>query len=172
MKRSHLTVRNMVYCAISASLLAVCAWISIPIGTIGFTMHTFGVFFTLGLLGGKRGTVAILVYLLLGAVGLPVFSGFQGGVGVLFGITGGYIWGFLAAALLYWLITALGGGKLPAMALGMTACYACGTAWFLQVCGGEIWTVLTICVLPYLLPDTIKIGLALYLSRRLERIAT
>ena len=79
-------VRNMALCALFAALLAVCAWLAIPVGDTAFTMQTFGVLLTLGLLGGRWGSVSILLYLLLGLVGLPVFSGFQGGFGVLLGV--------------------------------------------------------------------------------------
>ena len=80
----------MVVCSLFSSLIAICAWISIPIGDIAFTLQTFAVFLALGTLGGKWGTVSILIYLALGAVGLPVFSGFQGGIGtLLFTVLGG-----------------------------------------------------------------------------------
>ena len=91
-------------------------------------MQTFGIFAALGLLGGRRGTLAFLIYLLLGIVGLPVFSGFSAGAGVLFGATGGYLLGYLAAALLFWGLTAKLGQTLPVMAsamvLGLVLCYA------------------------------------------------
>lgn len=174
MKISHFTVRDMVYCAISAALLTISSWLFIPVGSIGFTMQTFAVFFVLELLGGRRGTVSVLIYLLLGAVGLPVFSGFRGGVSVLLGATGGYIWGFLLASLLYWGMTALFGDgvhvRITAIVLGMFLCYACGTAWYLYAyASGSFWAVVTTCVLPYLIPDAAKIGLALCLSCRLKK---
>ena len=75
-----LSVRDMVLCSLFAALMAVCAWLTIP-GEVPFTLQTFGLFATLVLLGGKRGTIAIALYLILGAVGLPVFSGFRGGFG-------------------------------------------------------------------------------------------
>ena len=68
----------MAYCALMSVLIAVCSWISLPIGQVPFTLQTFGVFCALGLLGGARGTIAIAVYILLGAVGVPVFAGFSG----------------------------------------------------------------------------------------------
>ena len=92
------STRDLCFCAIGAALIAVCAWISIP-AEVPFTLQTFAIFAVCGLLGGRRGTVSVLVYLLLGAVGLPVFSGFRGGLGALLGTTGGYILGFLALAL-------------------------------------------------------------------------
>ena len=72
---------DLTLCGIFAALLAICAWITIPFAAVPFTLQTFCVFAALGLLGGKRGTIAIAVYLLLGAVGVPVFSGFQGEIG-------------------------------------------------------------------------------------------
>lgn len=97
---ASLEVRDLVYVGVFAALLAIFSWISIPT-VVPFTLQTFGVFLALTVLGGKRGTLAILVYILLGAMGLPVFSGFTGGFGRLLGTTGGYIVGFLATGLLY-----------------------------------------------------------------------
>ena len=111
------SLRDMVLCALFAAILAVSAWLTVP-GEVPFTLQTFGVFAALGLLGGKRGTIAIALYLVLGAVGLPVFSGFRGGFGVLLGTTGGYIFGFLLSGLLYWALTALLGNKGPAVGHG------------------------------------------------------
>lgn len=147
--------------------MAVCAWITVPVFDIGFTLQTFGVFLTLSLLGGKWGTASVLIYLLLGSVGLPVFSGFRGGIGMLLGVTGGYLWGFLLSALGYWLLERF--GKLPAMAAGQLICYLCGSLWFAFYAGGGIGLILLRCVVPYLIPDAGKIFLALRVSRRLEK---
>lgn len=167
----------MALVAMFAAVLAVCAWITVPALEIVFTLQTFGIFLTLGLLGGKWGTAAIGLYTLMGAVGLPVFSGFRGGLGVLLGVTGGYIWGFLASGLVYWSITRC----LPerkwvsplAMAAGLLACYACGTLWYLiaYTSGGtgSLAAVLAKCVLPFILPDICKLLVALPLVRRLRR---
>ena len=161
-------VRKMVVCSLFAALTAICAWIAIPIPPISFTMQTFAIFLTLGVLGGKWGTVSVLLYLLLGIVGLPVFSGFRGGFGAILGATGGYIWGFAVSALLYWALERL--GKLPAMAAGMLSCYLCGSLWF-TVYAGDIGfvPVLLTCVVPYLVPDAVKIGLAYSLSKRIGK---
>ena len=96
-----------------AALITVCAWISIPVLDIAFTLQTLGIFLAFGLLGGKRGFLAVVLYLLLGAAGMPVFSGFQGGIGCLAGVTGGYLWGFAFSGLIYWLLERF--GKIPAM---------------------------------------------------------
>ena len=177
MTKQTRSVRDMVYCAIGAVLIALCAWISVPVLEIAFTMQTFGVFLILGLLGGRRGTISVGVYLLLGLVGVPVFSGFRG-TDALFGVTGGYILGFLGSALTYWLVTSLLGEKFRAqllgMVLGLLVCYGFGSVWFcaLYLRGGSsiaLGAVVAKCVVPYLLPDAVKIALALSLTRRLKR---
>ena len=159
----------MVVCSLFSSLIAICAWISIPIGDIAFTLQTFAVFLALGTLGGKWGTVSILIYLALGAVGLPVFSGFQGGIGTLLGVTGGYLWGFLLSGLGCWALERV--NKPIAMGACLLLCYACGSCWFLVYAGSGIglWFVLLKCVVPYLIPDGIKLALALSMSERLKK---
>lgn len=171
-----LTVKDMALCALFAALIAVCSWISIP-AAVPFTLQTFAVFAAVLLLGGKRGSLAVAVYLLLGAVGLPVFSGFKGGVGALLGPTGGYILGFLISALLIWAVTARFGERLGVLAaallLGLAVCYAFGTAWFVVVYSRargpiSVGSALGMCVVPFILPDLCKIALALLLSNRLK----
>ncbi len=177
MEKKKMKTLDMAYIGLFACLMAICAWISIP-GEIPFTLQTMGVFLAVGLLGGKRGTLAVLVYVLLGAVGLPVFSGFTGGIGRLLGATGGYILGFLASALVMWAVEKLLGDKTWAkvlgMLLGLIACYAFGTAWFLVVytkAKGAIslMAVLGMCVIPYIIPDLLKIAAALALTGTLKR---
>lgn len=166
---------DLAYTALFAVLMMVCAWITVPL-MVPFTLQTFGVFAALGTLGGRRGTYAVAAYLLLGLAGLPVFSGFRGGPGVLLGTTGGYILGFLALALLYWAVTARLGQRpvvmAAAMVLGLVVCYAFGTAWFLVAyarTAGSIglWAALGMCVFPFVVPDLAKIALAMLLSRQL-----
>lgn len=158
----------MVLSSLFAALTAVCAWIAVPIPPVAFTMQTFAVFLTLGVLGGKYGTVSILLYLLLGLVGLPVFSGFRGGASALMDATGGFLWGFLAAGLVYWLTERL--GTLPAMIAALLVCYACGCWWFTVYAGTAGWAAAVMtCVVPYLIPDAIKLWLAHSVSTRLRR---
>lgn len=163
-------IRRMTRCALFAALLAVCAWLSVPVGDGAVSLQTFGVLLCLGVLGGRWGTLTCLVYIALGAVGLPVFTGLQGGMGVLLGPTGGYIWGFLAGALIYWALE----GRLPVwlcMVSVLAACYACGTAWYALVYARDsFWLVAAKCVLPYLLPDGVKLVLALALTKRIRYI--
>lgn len=173
---SRLRTRDLTYIALFAVLMAVCAWITIPM-TVPFTLQIFAVFAALATLGGRRGTYAVAVYLLLGAVGLPVGAGFQGGLGWLLGTTGGYIVGFLCIALIYWLLTAKLGESLPVKALacvlGLLVCYLFGTVWFIVVYGRTtgpvgIMTALGWCVFPYVVPDLLKLVLAVTLSQRVK----
>ena len=176
--RENSKVLDMVYIAISAALIAICSWISIPTA-VPFTLQTFAVFFVLLLLGGERGTIATLVYVLLGAVGVPVFAGFSGGIGILLGSTGGYIIGFLFVGLIYILFekffkknTVM---KIVALVLGLAVCYAFGTAWFMHVYiknSGEVGllTVLGWCVFPFIIPDLIKMALAVVVAKRIEPV--
>lgn len=168
---------DLAYMALGAVVIAVCSWISIP-AAVPFTMQTFAVFFVLLFLGGRRGTGSILVYVLLGAVGMPVFAQFASGVGVLLGSTGGYIAGFILTGLIYWLVTEAFGRrlwvKIAALVLGLAVLYAFGTAWFLFVYARTAGAVgiaaaLGWCVIPFIIPDMIKLGLAVMLSRRLGR---
>ena len=177
---SRMRTRDLTLVALFTALMAVCAWITIPTGGIQFTMQTFAMFAALMTLGGRRGTYAVVTYLLLGAVGAPVFSGFRGGLGVLLGTTGGYILGFFFTALLYWLLTARLGESLPVKAaagvLGMATYYAFGTAWYLALYArmGKPMGLLTACgycVFPFIIPDLVKLALAALLSRRFERYA-
>ena len=175
MKRSFRTV-DLAYIALGAILITICSWISIPT-TVPFTMQTFAVFFVLSILGGKRGTVAVIVYILLGAVGVPVFAQFTSGIGILLGNTGGYMVGFILMGLVYGLIVHFFRKKLwveiLAMFIGLVVCYSFGTVWFMIVYAQTNGTaglamVLAWCVIPFIIPDLIKLGLALTLVRRLS----
>lgn len=169
--------RDIVYMSVFTAMISICSWISIP-ASIPFTLQTMGVFMTVGLLGGKRGTLTVLTYILLGAIGIPVFAGLTGGISVLLGTTGGYIMGFLLSALLMWGIETIMGRNQIVLAFSMIAglivCYAFGTAWFMMIYtqhSGVIGlsTVLGLCVIPFIIPDLIKIGVALFLTKRLKK---
>ena len=159
---------DLVYVSIFVVLIAVCSWISIPL-TVPVTLQTFGVFIAVGLLGGKRGTLAVLVYILMGAIGIPVFSGFTGGIGIL---AGNYR--RIYCRISYFSAPYVGNGKTfwkdtkvlaGSMILGLAVCYAVGTLWFMAVYAASsgsvgIFTVLGWCVFPFIIPDIAKIALA------------
>ena len=158
----------MVLCGLFSALTAICAWICIPVFHVTYTLQTFAVFLVLLTLGGKWGTLSIAIYLLLGIVGLPVFSGFRGGLGALLGVTGGFLWGFLLTSIFYWMFEKL--CKPIGVVLGLIACYACGCAWYCVYAGDVgIGAAVLQCVVPYVIPDALKIALAQYLSKRLRR---
>lgn len=168
---------DMAYIAVFAVLIAICSWISIPTA-IPFTLQTFAVFLAVTVLGGRRGTMAVVVYVLLGAIGVPVFAEFTGGLGIILQNTGGYLIGFIFAALVMWLMERLFGRKFwvqaVSMALGMVTYYTLGTIWFMQVymrTTGDVglMTVLGWCVIPFVIPDVVKSALALTLGNRLRK---
>lgn len=179
--RYAFTARSLCYIAVATALLCVCAWIALPLGDIPFTLQTLGVFLIGGLLGWKRATLAVVAYLLLGFVGVPVFAGFTGGAGKLLAPTGGYLVGFLGTGV----VSGVAGdlfadkkGGRPTLALGvgmflgLLLCYTFGTVWFLLVTAqGQsvgLWTALTLCVFPYLPLDLVKIFPAVVLTKKLR----
>lgn len=173
-KAGKARVIDIALTALMSALIAVCSWISLPIGQVPFTLQTFAVFAAVCLLGTKRSVISVLVYILLGAVGVPVFAGFKGGLGALLGTTGGYIVGFIFLALISGLIIDKFGEKLYvmciALVLGLIVCYAFGTAWFMFVYMRDtgsvgLVTVLGWCVFPYIIPDLAKMALAIAISK-------
>jgi len=171
---SPFTLREMILCAMMTALMVVCAWISIPT-QVPFTLQTFAVFCTVFLLGGRSSFFSILTYIMLGAVGIPVFSGMKGGIGVLFGVTGGYILGFLFIALIYWGVQKVFGDhmvtNIAAALIGLLVCYAFGTAWFIHVYTDaiSIHKVLKICVIPFIVPDLAKLAFAYVLTSKVKK---
>ena len=176
--KKKLTTPDMAYVGIFAAIIAVCSWISIPL-TIPVTLQTMAVCITAGLLGTKRGTLTVFVYILIGLVGVPVFSNFSAGVGQLMGPTGGYLIGFIFTALIVGAATELLGDKIwvyvVSMIVGIAVLYAFGTAWFVIVYNrgnADAVTVsgaLSMCVVPFIIPDLIKVSLAAFFCRALKK---
>lgn len=169
---------DLAYIGVAIALITVCSWISIPTA-VPFTLQTFAIFFVLSFLGGKRGTAAIVIYILLGAIGIPVFAEFTSGFGILLGTTGGYLVGFILIGLIYWLFVRLLGKKMwvecVAFAMGLVVMYVFGTAWYMVVYArttGSIGllTALGWCVFPFILPDLVKLALGILLARRINAI--
>ena len=166
---------NLTMTALFAVIICVCSMLSIP-AAVPFTLQTFAVFLALFMLGGKYGTLSIAVYILLGITGLPVFHNFTGGIGILMGNTGGYITGFLLCGIIYLLMTKPISKKpflkLVAAFIGLALCYTVGTLWFVftSTQGAGFGTALLTCVVPFIIPDTVKILLAYFVSQRLSKI--
>ena len=178
MTKTTFKTLDLVYIALGAVLIAICSWIYIPT-VVPFTMQTFAVFAVLSLLGGKRGTMSILVYLIIGTIGMPVFAEFTSGIGIILGNTGGYMVGFIFIGLIYGLAVRLLGKKLwveiISLTVGILVCYAFGTAWFMVVYAREsgavgLMTALVWCVFPFVIPDLVKLALALVLARRVPAL--
>ncbi len=159
------------------AMMAIFSWIKVPL-TVPITLQTMGVFLAIGILGTKRGTAAIASFVGAGLLGLPVFAGFAGGPAYLLGASGGYIIGFIPTAIVAGLIMDKLGKSVPAMFISMLAglavCYAFGTAWFMGIYGSaaglDVYYVLSICVIPFVIPDIIKIALAITVCKLVSQI--
>lgn len=169
---------DIVYIGLFAALIAVCSWISIPL-TVPITLQTMAICLVAGLLGAKRGTITTVIYILLGLVGVPVFAGFSSGPAALLSPSGGYIIGFIFTALIVGIVSDKTKGKMIpiviAMIIGILFCYVFGTAWFAIVYAKQnetaatLKTILSWCVLPFLIPDAVKIVVASILTNRLKK---
>lgn len=182
--------KMMIMAAVFAALTAVCSQIQIPLAPVPINLATFAIFITAGLLGKRWGTVSLIVYVLLGAVGLPVFAGFTGGFGIITGPTGGYIIGYIFTAFITgYLIEFFSRKKTPAiipecsvneaggapsypllalaMAAGLAVCYLLGTIWFIYLTGWTLGKALMSCVIVFLPGDALKIIAACILVKRL-----
>ncbi len=179
---SNRRIKDMVLIALFSAIIVICSLITIP-SIIPFTLQTFAVFLCLNILGAKKGLISILIYILLGVAGLPVFSGFNGGLGALLNVTGGYIIGFIFSALAFWLITAMLNKKTSKIVnlitsfIGLIICYIFGTLWYvlLFIKNGDTISftgAFTICVLPFIIPDIFKILLSIALSEKIKNHIT
>ncbi|MDY5820244.1 MAG: biotin transporter BioY [Candidatus Borkfalkiaceae bacterium] len=174
-------VRDMVRIALFVAIIAVCSWLTVQIPAVPFTMQTFAVFLACFMLGWWKALISVSIYVLLGLVGAPVFSGFRGGVSALVGPTGGYILGFIAQCLVYGLITICFGKyrdnvfvKIGASVVGLAVLYTFGTLWYAFIYTNgtteQIYGILLKCVVPFIIPDLAKMALAYAVSFSVNRI--
>ena len=186
-KISRTKTYDLAVAAIGAALITITSWISLTVLEIPFTLQTFGILLVLFTIGGRRGTVSIAVYLLLGLIGVPVFAGFKGGPAALAGPTGGFLIGFLFSALVYWLVDEKVFKKLKSSAskrmifsiiegvIAEVVLYVFGVAWFMIMYTHKtgpigLGAVLMMCVIPFLIPDAVKLIAAAAASLRTVRI--
>lgn len=175
---ASMPVKMLVLSAMFTALTAILSQISIPLPftPVPISMATFAVFCTGALLGPKYGSLSMALYTLLGAFGVPVFAQFTAGLGILIGPSGGYIIGYIFAALIIGLI--VNGAKRKiwayplAMSAGIAACYAFGTVWFCIVYQIGIVGALMSCVVPFLIGDALKIAVATLLCPALYKALT
>lgn len=181
-KTAVIATKEIAYIALSVALLCVCSWISLPIGEVPFTLQTFAVTLIAVMLGWKRAVPAVVIYVLLGIAGVPVLQGFKAGIPALMGATGGYVFGFVLMAFFTGIAKAIKAqGKARSLViflsslLGLIACYAFGTIWFVNVytakAGQSITyaSALMLCVVPYIVPDIVKLIIAIAIGLRLEK---
>lgn len=173
----NIKTMNIVYIGIFAAVIAVCSWIQIPL-VVPITLQTLGICVAAGLLGFKKGVLSVVVYELIGFIGVPVFANFGAGPGVLLGVTGGYIVGFIFTAAIVGGAVSHFGMKIPvyiiSMVLGVAVCYIFGTAWFMvwSSTNGSAATLsgaLMSCVVPFIVPDLVKIALATLICAKLSK---
>ena len=168
----RMKTKNLAFCALMAAVTAVCAQISIPLpGGVPLTLSVAAVYLSGAFLGPGLAFASQLIYLLLGAFGLPVFAGFSGSLGVLLGSTGGYLLVYPLMAAAVALGRRLWGGKLLSLAASMLIalllCYAGGTAWFMAVTQKSLAVSLAACVFTFVPVDLCKIALASAVGSRL-----
>lgn len=173
--RSGLSIRQMTITGLCTAVTCIIGPLSlpIPVSPVPISLTMFALYLAAYVLGTKLGTISCLLYLLLGAVGLPVFSGFSGGLGKLTGPTGGYLVGFIFLAFICGFFIDRFPGKLWLHAVGMvcgiTVCYIFGTAWLALQMDMTFTGALAIGVIPYLPGDAVKIIIALIAGPILRR---
>ncbi len=171
MTQNHL--KDMTAVALMTALLCVLGPVMIPIGIIPVSLQVLGVYLAVQVLGMKRGTLAVAVYLLIGFAGLPVFAGFSGGAARVFGPAGGFLVGFIPHALISgWFIDRFPGNsaaQFAGMFLALIVLYAFGTVWLLRMTSLPLEKAMQSAVYPFIAIDTAKILFALFLGRALRR---
>ena len=188
---AHMSTRDLVFIGLAAAILCILAPLSIPIGPVPISLTNLVLYFALYILGTRATLISYIVYLLLGLIGLPVFSGFTGGPGKLAGPTGGYLIGFLLTIVIAGVFIKKFDRNLPddvrnsernnnivmqliGMLLGTAAVYLLGTMWLSVQSGMTFVAAMAVGVLPFLPGDAVKILLALYqgpkLKKRIDRV--
>lgn len=170
--KNRSSIYQLTVCALMAALMCILGPMSIPIGLVPVSFTNLVIYLAVYLLGMKGATISYLIYLLLGAAGLPVFSGYQGGLGKLAGPTGGYLIGFIFMALICGFVMEKSRVNAVITGLGMVAgtliAYLFGTVWFVLQMQCEVWYALTVCVFPFIPFDLAKIVIATALGKAIR----
>ena len=172
-----LKTKTITQCAVFAAVISVMSVITIPIGIIPVTMGLFGIMLTAVILGCRRSTIATLIFIFIGIIGIPVFSGFKGGPQVLLGPTGGYITSYITAAMFIGLVSdklksngaASAAILIVACCVGTAICYTFGTAQFMLISGNDINTALSKCVTVFIPFDVLKSVMAAFIGVALKK---
>ena len=161
----------MVKSALMAAIICIFSVVTVPIGAIPVTMSVFSVMLIALFLDTKESVLSVVIYILLGAVGLPVFSGFKVGFQVLAGATGGYIWSYIVMA--YIIGKTANKTSIIKMTIscifGLIVCYLMGTCQFMAVTGTGVYESVLICVVPFVIFDILKAFMAAYVAYKLKK---
>ena len=159
-----MNTRQIAYVGVSVALLAVSAWVTLPIGPVPFTLQTLALAMLPAALDRAGACASVAVYLLLGAIGLPVFSGFSGGIASIFGPTGGFLWGFLIGMLVATTVKDVLPAQMPLFARTLVAdaillliSYASGTFQLMVIGSMDVVAALLVAVVPFVIPDVVKL---------------
>lgn len=167
--KNSVKVREITFIAIFVAIIAVFSQIAIPMpSAVPITLQAFIIIFAGYYLGIRRATIAVIIYILLGAVGVPVFSSFKGGFYVLLGPTGGFIWGFLIVAVLC-AIFSKSKLAIPIGVASILACHALGVLQFMIYSNITFWASFVTVSLPYLIKDIAFVPLAYFLSLKISK---
>ena len=178
--------RSIAFVALTIAIMGVSAWVAIPFGPVMLTLQMFALMFAIMVLAPKEAVAAIVGYLALGAIGLPMFSGMRGGIGMLMGPTGGYLWGYILGTLAALLVRAalrrVKGGEArkavgtKAFAVDMAAClafivvtYACGCVQYAAVTGVDLAAAFAVTIAPFAIPDVLKAVAAVLCAQAVKR---
>ena len=180
---ARLTIRDLCMMALFAAIIAVLAQITIPLPLVPLTMQTFAVALAGVVLGARKGALTVCLYVLLGAIGMPVFSAFQGGIGMLVGPAGGYILSFPLIALIVGLVSDRAaklreaGQSLPAsvvltagLALGIVVNLGMGTAYLSWVLQLGLFEAIAAGMLPFLVPELLKSVLVFTIAPKIRQV--
>lgn len=170
--KKRTSIYQLTTCALMAALMCVFGPMSIPIGPVPVSFTNLIIYLAVYLLGMKGATISYIIYLLLGAAGLPVFSGYAGGLTKLAGPTGGYLIGFILMALICGFAMEKSHAKaiitIPGMIAATLVAYFFGTVWFVLQMKCEVWYALTVCVFPFIPFDIAKIVIATVLGKMIR----
>lgn len=157
-------IKEIAIISLAASMICVLSPISIPIGDIPISLATFIIYLFASILGPKKATISVCIYILVGIIGIPVFSSYRAGINVIVGVTGGYIIGYLPLAFLTGLFSYKFKKQIwmypVGMIIGTICCYLIGTVWYMVNTKNTLMASLLVCVVPFLLFDVVKIILA------------
>lgn len=170
--------RTVARAGVAVALLAVSAWVSVPFGPVPFTLQTMALAVLPAALDRKTAVLAVVSYVLLGAVGLPVFAGFSAGMGALAGPTGGFLWGFILGTLVATTLVRVLPDQLPVFRRALAAdavmlliSYVCGTLQLMMVGAMGLVPALLVAVVPFIIPDAVKLVIGARLGCTVARAA-